>query len=154
MRTCFALALVIAAGLASRSFDGWLPEIFVANAGDFLWTVAAYLAIAIVCPRLQPLWIGLAALLISVAVEFSQLIDLPWLNALRRTLPGRLLLGKGFVGIDLLRYFAGACTATLLDALLGRWILGRQLPGRRQATDDSESPASDESGSDESAQSE
>ncbi len=128
IRTCLALGMVIALGLASRSFGAWLPDFVVANAGDFLWTVAAYLAIVIAFPSLPPLQVGIAAFTVSVAVELSQLIDVPWLNALRRTLPGRLLLGSGFVAVDLLRYFAGGCTATLVDALLGRWFLGRKLP--------------------------
>lgn len=109
------LLLVIAAGLGSRRYGDALPDFVAANAGDLLWTVAVYLTLAILAPTCSPVKLGLSALAISFAVEFSQLIDVAWLNAIRKTLPGRLLLGAGFLGIDLLRYLAGAVIATLLD---------------------------------------
>ena len=114
------LLLVIAAGLGSRRYGDALPEFVAANAGDLLWTVAVYLTLAILAPTWSPVKLGLSALAISFAVEFSQLIDVDWLNAVRKTLPGHLLLGTGFLGIDLLRYLAGAVIATLLDECFTR----------------------------------
>ena len=87
------------------------------HGGDFLWTIAIYLALALLAPRWSPLKLFLFAFGISVAVELSQLIDVDWLNAIRKTLPGRLLLGAGFLWIDLLRYFLGAIVAVTID----RW---------------------------------
>lgn len=116
--------LVISLGLASRSLDNWLPDVVVANAGDFLWTIAAYLAIAVARPSWPPLRLGLTAFAISLAVELSQLSQADWLVALRHTLPGRLLLGSGFVAVDLVRYFAGACTAAGID-----WLWQRRKNG-------------------------
>ena len=110
------LLLVVALGLASRKFP--LPNFLAANTGDALWTVAVYLTLAFVFPHLRPLHLGLAALSISLAVELSQLIDTPWLNTLRQTLPGKLLLGQGFQWLDLPRYLAGATLAALTDSLL------------------------------------
>lgn len=46
----------------------------------------------------QPVWrIGLIALTICFAVELSHLIQMSWPAALRATLPGRLVLGTGFL---------------------------------------------------------
>ncbi len=109
------LVVVIGLGLASRTFDQSLPGFVVANAGDALWTIAAYLTLAVLFPTWAPLRLGLAALGISFAVECSQLLDWTFLNAIRKTIPGRLLLGSGFLWADLLRYFAGAAVATTLD---------------------------------------
>lgn len=47
-------------------------------------------------------------------IEFSQMIDVAWLNALRQT-PLRLLLGQGFLMSDLLCYVVGAVLAFVLD---------------------------------------
>ena len=110
-----ALLLVIPLGLGSRKFGGSLPVFFSDHAGDALWTVAVYLSVAILFPRMASWKVGMMAVGISFAVEFSQLIDVPWLNTLRGTLFGKLLLGAGFLWIDLLRYFVGAVMATLVD---------------------------------------
>ena len=112
-----ALAVVIVLGLGSRKFGEFLPTFLAAHSGDVLWTVAVYLSLAMLAPKWSLAKLGLLAFGISVAVELSQLVDLDWLNAIRKTLPGRLLLGSVFLWIDLLRYFTGAVLATVLDWL-------------------------------------
>ena len=113
-----SLFVVIALGLASRKYAAALPGFVAAHAGDALWTVAVYLTLAIVWPAWPPLRLAIAAYGISVAVELSQLVDVGWLNAARQTLPGRLLLGAGFLWADLLRYLAGALAALLIDLMV------------------------------------
>lgn len=110
-----ALLVVILLGLASRKFGADLPVFVADNAGDALWTVAVYLTMAICFPRWRSVTVGCVALAISFGVEFSQLIDVDWLNALRKTLPGRLLLGTGFLWVDLVRYAVGAVVVTMVD---------------------------------------
>ncbi|MGI9517780.1 MAG: DUF2809 domain-containing protein [Pirellulaceae bacterium] len=112
-----ALLVVVVLGLASRSFPDWLPSFITVHAGDAMWTVAAYLTLALAFPRWAPLRLGLVAFGVSVAVELSQLIDTSWLNLIRQTLPGRLLLGVGFLWSDLLRYLVGAVVVMTLDRL-------------------------------------
>lgn len=111
------LAVVIALGLASRKYANSLPDFFAENAGDSFWTVAVYLSLAILAPGCPPLKLGLLAFGISISVELSQLLDFGWLDALRKTLAGRLLLGSGFLWVDLVRYFAGAVIACAADSL-------------------------------------
>jgi len=114
------LAGVVVAALASRRYTGVLPAFVVAHAGDTLWTVAAYLVAAIAFPRLPPWWLALWAFGISVTVELSQLSDAPLLNRLRELPGGRLVLGSGFLWIDLARYFVGTVVVTALDWLWWR----------------------------------
>lgn len=110
-----ALLVVIPFGLATRKWGADLPVFIADNAGDALWTVAVYLTVAIGFPRWRSVAVGCVALAISFGVEFSQLIDVDWLNALRKTLPGKLLLGAGFLWIDLVRYTVGAVVVTMVD---------------------------------------
>ena len=117
------LVLVVVLGLASRRLPEWLPLFVSEHAGDVLWTVAAYLTLAFIFPHWSPWRLGLIAFGISVAVELSQLVDVDWLKAIRETTPGRLLLGAGFVWIDLVRYLTGAVLATLGDW----WLIQRKL---------------------------
>lgn len=72
---------------------------------------------------------GLAggAIAIAFAVEYSQLYHAAWIDSIRRTRIGALVLGSGFLWSDLVCYAVGVGIAALLDAM----IVGR---GRRPAT--------------------
>ena len=107
------LAVVVVLGLASRKYAGFIPEFFAIHSGDALWTVAVVLSLAFLRPSWSAWPLGLIAFGISVGVELSQLLDWRWLNAIRRTTLGGLVLGHGFIWIDLLRYFIGALLAAL-----------------------------------------
>ncbi|UUZ52144.1 DUF2809 domain-containing protein [Massilia sp. H-1] len=60
-------------------------------------------------------WLALA---IAWADEFAQLIQWPWLAALRKTTPGHLILGSGFDWVDLIAYAVGIAVAATIDQLL------------------------------------
>jgi len=117
--------VVVGLGLASRRYAEYIPDFLSLNTGDALWTVAVYLAMAIAIPACRPLTLGIIALSLSFAVEFSQLVNLPSLNLLRQTLLGRLIMGSGFLWIDLLRYVAGAAIAVVIELT---WIGWRRRP--------------------------
>jgi hypothetical protein len=112
--------VVIALGLASRKFAGLFP-IFVGNyPGDALWALTAYLVIAFVVPSM-PVWkLAVVALLASYAVEFSQLFHAPWINDIRGTRAGHLLLGQGFDWLDLVAQTVGVGVGVSVDAICGR----------------------------------
>lgn len=121
----FALAATIALGLGSRSASVRIPTILAENAGDALWTVALFLALAFVCPAASTFRLAVAALAGSAAVELSQLVDTPWLAQLRAHPLGRLALGTGWQWLDLARYAAGSLLAALMDLL---WLRRRVTP--------------------------
>jgi hypothetical protein len=105
--------LVLGLGLASRSRALPWPPFFAAYAGDTLWALLVFLLLRFLAPTRPVLHVAGAALAFSFAVELSQLYQAPWLNAVRRTLPGRLVLGAGFLWSDLVCYTAGyTCVLT------------------------------------------
>lgn len=85
--------LVIALGLASRSFPGVIPSVVSKYLGDALWTMMVFCAVAVLAPRLTTARLALCALAISFAVEFAQLYRAPWIMEVRATTLGRLALG-------------------------------------------------------------
>lgn len=111
---------VVALGLGSRHPGVPLPRFLSAYAGDALWTVMVYLCLLFLLPRVSVLRAAGAALGISFAVELSQLLHVPWLDALRANRFGALVLGRGFVASDLLCYTVGALLAAGLDVWLFR----------------------------------
>jgi hypothetical protein len=99
---------VIAAGLASRSSRAaFLPAFVTDYAGDTLWALMVFLGLGFLFPAARTTVLAGAALGIAFGVEFSQLCDADWLNRLRATRAGALVLGKGWVATDLLCYAVG-----------------------------------------------
>lgn len=121
------LALTIVLGLGSRKFAGQIPLFLAENAGDALWTVAVYILLTLLLPRLRPLAVLIFSVKISFLVEFGQLIEWSVLIAIRETLVGKLLLGSGFLWVDLPRYFAGGLLGYALDTMLNRSLRRRVM---------------------------
>ena len=51
-------------------------------------------------------------------IEFSQFYHAPWIDAIRSTTLGGLVLGFGFQLSDLIRYFVGVCIGYLLNTMI------------------------------------
>jgi hypothetical protein len=84
-----------------------------------------FLVLAFVFPKAKPGRIAVAALALSYAVEVSQLYQAGWINAVRDTRVGSLVLGHGFLWSDLLCYTAGVGAG---------WVGVRVAAFRRQAS--------------------
>ena len=118
-RTRYLLAAlaVVVLGLASRRYSSELPEFLAAYAGDTLFALAAFLGVGILFPKWTTLRVGVIALLFAFAIELSQLYHAPWVDAIRDTRIGGLILGYGFLWTDLLCYVVGIA----LGGALERW---------------------------------
>lgn len=116
----FLLSVTVVCGLGSRKFSRGLPEFVAENAGDCLWTVAVYLAICILFPSWSPFRVLAISIGLSFFVEISQLIDWHYLDRVRQTRVGRLLLGSGFLWVDLVRYCVGGSVAFAMDQPFAR----------------------------------
>jgi len=112
-----ALVLVIAAGLGSRMFGNSLPALVATYAGDTLYATMVFVGLAIVAPRWSTARLAVTALACSCAIEVSQLYHAPWIDVIRNTLPGALVLGYGFLWSDLACYAAGVVFAAAADRL-------------------------------------
>ncbi|EMR03936.1 ribosomal maturation YjgA family protein [Cesiribacter andamanensis] len=110
-----ALLLIIALGLASRKYAQALPPFLAEHAGDALWAAMVYVGIRLLLPARPLLFAAVASLLFSFAIELSQLYQADWIVALRHTTPGALVLGRGFLPLDLLRYAVGVLGAFGVD---------------------------------------
>ena len=103
------IALTIALGLASRH-AGHLPSVVADYAGDTLWALAAFLGIGLILPRASTWTVALLAMAFSVIIEVGQLSHAPWIDSIRRTTLGGLVLGFDFVWSDLAFYAAGSAS--------------------------------------------
>jgi hypothetical protein len=113
------ISLVCALGLGSRRYAAALPGVIAAYAGDTLWALAAFLGLGVLLPRASTRRVALLATAFSVLVELSQLYHASWIDAVRRTTLGGLVLGFGFLWSDLACYALGVGIGVLIDVAIG-----------------------------------
>jgi Protein of unknown function (DUF2809) len=120
-RRYLALAVgTIAVGLTVLWRGGALSPVVRDVLGDALWAAMVVWGIAVVAPAIRLPWRAAAALAVCYAVEVSQLLRSPALDALRRTIAGHLVLGSGFDPRDFASYTAGVLAAVLLERAIER----------------------------------
>jgi hypothetical protein len=115
-RLCFlggALA-TMGAGLLWRARVFPLPRAAEKYGGDLLWALMILFLVRAISPRLSWRISGVAALGFCWAVEFSQLYRAAWIESVRHTRLGHLVLGAVFNWPDLLAYAAGVALGVLL----------------------------------------
>ena len=83
--------------------------------GDALWGMMMAWGCGVLIPHRAVGPRSAAALAVCVAVEVSQLLHTPLLDAIRHTTLGMLVLGSGFDARDLLAYTVGVSAAALLE---------------------------------------
>jgi hypothetical protein len=115
------LLLTVALGLGSRRYATSLPRFVAAYAGDTLWATAAFLGFGLLLPRASTWRVALLAMSLSVLVEVGQLYHAPWIDSIRRTRLGGLILGYDFVWSDLACYAAGFALGILIERI-GRGV--------------------------------
>jgi hypothetical protein len=112
------IALVCLLGIGSRRYAHALPGFISVYAGDTLWAMAAFLGIGLILPRESTRTIALLTIAFSVAIELSQLYHAPWIDSIRQTTLGGLILGFGFLWSDLACYAVGIGLGVMIDIAL------------------------------------
>jgi hypothetical protein len=109
---------------------GGLPPALRDVLGDALWAAMLAWWIGALAP-VRPLRVRAAlAYALCVAVELSQRVHTPQLDALRATTLGHLVLGRDFDARDLAAYALGVVAAAALEVVLRR---ARRWPAPTEA---------------------
>ncbi len=115
MRIGLLVVVIMAAGLLSRKYALFLPNIVNVYLGDALWATMVYFIfrfIFVVEPKRRVLFYSF---LFCLLIEVSQLYHAPWIDAIRHTTLGGLILGFGFLWSDLLAYLMGVILGFFID---------------------------------------
>jgi len=107
------IIFTIIIGLLSRHYT--VIPLFI---GDVLWALMVYFIFRFLFIRAAIKRIVAYSLLFCYAIEFSQLYKAPWIDSLRHTLFGRLVLGDTFLWGDLLSYTVGIVIGVLIERFL------------------------------------
>jgi len=86
--------------------------------GDVLWATMIYFMLRFFLLNASVQKIALISIIISYAIEFSQLYKANWIDNLRHTFPGRMILGETFFWGDLVSYTAGILIGVLVDNIV------------------------------------
>jgi Protein of unknown function (DUF2809) len=109
------IALICLLGIGSRRYAQVLPGFIASYAGDTIWALAVFLGFGLLLPRASTRTIALLAMTFSVAIELSQLYHAPWIDSIRQTTLGGLILGFGFLWSDLACYAVGVGLGIMID---------------------------------------
>jgi Protein of unknown function (DUF2809) len=123
----YAIAIVgvIGAGLLWRSGLIPLPRSVSKYGGDALWALMVFFGLGFVFVRGSTLRVAASAVCFAWSVEFLQLYHAPWIDGIRSTRLGHLMLGSVFNGPDLVAYGVGIAVGAVVE-----WGWFRRL-GRR-----------------------
>ena len=111
-------AMSVALGLASRRYPDVLPPFVALYAGDALWALMAFLLLSAAVHGTELRYRIVITVALCFAVETSQLYHAPWIDSIRRTRLGGLLLGFHFRWSDLVCYAAGVAAGAAIEAVL------------------------------------
>lgn len=109
------ICTIILLGLLSRKISG--VPLFI---GDILWAIMIFFGIRFIIPESDVKVVAFISIIMCYLVEISQLYRADWINAIRSTLIGRLVLGQGFLWSDIIFYTVGVAVAYKLDRFLRR----------------------------------
>lgn len=105
-------------GLLSRANGVPLPHFVAIYAGDTLWALLVYWILRLISPHQSSVRAAVLAIVFAFGIELSQLYQADWIEAVRRTRLGGLVLGYGFKISDLFCYMVGVALGFGIDNLL------------------------------------
>lgn len=107
---------IMVLGLASRKYGDVLPEFIAEYSGDTLWAAMVYWGIRFLSPSISIVKSVVISLLFSYCIEISQLYQADWVNIVRSTTLGALILGHGFLWSDMICYTVGVLLSAAIDS--------------------------------------
>jgi hypothetical protein len=105
--------LIILLGILSRR----IPIVPLCT-GDVLWAMMIFFIVRFLFIDARVRSIALVSLSVCYLVEVSQLYQDAWINSIRQTILGGLILGQGFLWGDIVAYAAGILLGFLIEVAL------------------------------------
>ncbi|HDR7647540.1 MULTISPECIES: ribosomal maturation YjgA family protein [Bacillus] len=110
--------VVIILGLSSRKFAFALPDLLNGYLGDALWALMIFTGFGFLFPKIEMKKLAFISLIFCYGIEISQLYHAEWIDSIRATTLGGLVLGYGFLWSDLVAYTIGVGVGMLGEFML------------------------------------
>jgi hypothetical protein len=108
------IIITVIAGLLSRELSAYIP-FFI---GDILWGLAVFLLARFLFITKSLKFAVIVSSIYVTLTELTQLYQAPWIDKIRPTFLGRVLLGETFLLSDILCYFIGIGIGILVELSL------------------------------------
>ena len=110
--------VVIILGLSSRKFAFALPDLLNEYLGDALWALMIFTGFGFLFPKIETRKLAFISLIFCYGIEISQLYHAEWIDSIRTTTLGGLVLGYGFLWSDLVAYTIGVGIGVFCEFML------------------------------------
>ncbi|PEM32847.1 hypothetical protein CN558_12215 [Bacillus wiedmannii] len=110
--------VIIILGLSSRKLAFALPHLLNAYLGDALWALMIFIGFGFLFPKIDTKKVAFISLLFCYGIEVSQLYHAEWIDSIRTTTLGGLVLGYGFLWSDLVAYTIGVGIGMFCEFML------------------------------------
>jgi hypothetical protein len=104
--------------LATRNHKDWFHPFIIEFGGDTIWAGMFLFFLRIFFTQYSLWKLAVINFLLGVADETLQLYHAPWIESIRQTRIGGLMLGFGFLWSDIICYAVGTCMAFCIIALI------------------------------------
>ncbi|MCB2298196.1 ribosomal maturation YjgA family protein [Clostridium tagluense] len=111
----FMVIIVIILGLCSRKMATVIPDFLNTYLGDALWALMVFLAFGFIFKGTKTKLVALMGISFCYIIELSQLYHDIWIDNMRKTTLGGLVLGYVFLYTDLLAYAIGIGLGIIID---------------------------------------
>ena len=111
--------ITIILGLLSRKVQG-LPQIISSYSGDILWALMVFFLFSFLFNKKSTIFILVISIIFSYGIEISQLYHVPWIDSIRATSLGGLILGFGFLWSDIVCYTVGIIIGSVIDFIINK----------------------------------
>ena len=119
---CFLFIFCIWLAIATRTHAAWFHPFIAEYGGDTIWAGMFLFFLRIFFGK-TALWkLALINVGLGVADEVLQLYHAPWIESIRHTRIGGLMLGFGFLWSDIVCYAVGTLLAYFIVVLIERLI--------------------------------
>ncbi|MBE9460734.1 DUF2809 domain-containing protein [Dyadobacter sp. UP-52] len=109
---------MISFGLLSRKIAYQLPEFINLYLGDSLWALMIFLMTGFILNKVSTFQAMIIAISFCYLIELSQLYHADWIDNIRSTTLGGLVLGYGFLWSDILAYSIGVGFGAIFEKLV------------------------------------
>ena len=113
------IIIVIILGLCSRKMANVIPDFLNTYLGDALWALMIFIAVGFIFRKMETKAVALIGILFCYLIELSQLYHANWIDNIRKTTLGGLILGYVFSWRDLVAYAIGIGAGVIIEVLYG-----------------------------------